>query len=65
MDPNTERELTELATSRAAATGEPVVVVAFTSSERARVFDLEDREGELTPVDRGVVPRLDVEDGAA
>jgi hypothetical protein len=56
MDERTEQELTELATSRAEATGKPVAVVAFVSSARMTVYDFEHREGELTAVDQGSVP---------
>jgi hypothetical protein len=62
MDERTEAELAEVAESRAAAIGKPVAVVAFTSSERMRVFDLEPSEGQLEPLDQGEFPLLNPSD---
>jgi hypothetical protein len=59
MDERTEREMFELAASRAEAIGKPVIVTAFTSSDRMHVTDL-DYAGDqgLRTIDQGSVPLL-------
>jgi hypothetical protein len=58
MGPKIEQEMTELAASRAAATDKPVAVIAFVSSGRMTVLDLDLVDDELTAIEQGTVPML-------
>ena len=61
LRPETWDEMTELAGSRARATGKPVVVTTFSGATRATVLDADLEDGTVEA--QGVVPLLEPSPG--